>query len=284
MTVQSYLREHSRPLLFVPVYIGYEKLMEGGSYTQELAGAAKRKGIGVGPARRHPRPRHEHYGEVGVSFARPIALGELLDAEGVRDMDNWLADKNLRRRTLTEAVAANCRTHQRRRASEPGSVVATALLATPKHAADAAQLADIVERLLRLAAQAHAPPEAVATTVSGRRDHPHGAAGLPAAAKPCAGRRGDGQRRRAVALTYFRNNVLHCFALPGLIACLIVQHGVIGKTKLARLSRELYVLLESGLYLPPWRAESAASAPSPMTTATGDRRLLAGRRSTVPAV
>ena len=31
------------------------KLMEGGSYTQELAGAAKRKGIGVGPARRDTR-------------------------------------------------------------------------------------------------------------------------------------------------------------------------------------------------------------------------------------
>ena len=27
-----------------------------------------------------------------------------------------------------------------------------------------------------------------------------------------------------------RNNVLHCFALPGLIACPIAQHGVIGKT------------------------------------------------------
>ena len=32
-----------------------------------------------------------------------------------------------------------------------------------------------------------------------------------------------------------------------------MQHGAIGKTKLARLARELYVLLESELYLPPWR-------------------------------
>ena len=48
MTVQSYLREHSRPLLFVPVYIGYEKLIEGGSYTEELSGASKRKESVVG--------------------------------------------------------------------------------------------------------------------------------------------------------------------------------------------------------------------------------------------
>ena len=68
MTVQSYLREHSRPLLFVPVYIGYEKLMEGGSYTQELAGAAKRKESVWGLLGAIRDLRHEHYGEVGVSF------------------------------------------------------------------------------------------------------------------------------------------------------------------------------------------------------------------------
>ena len=42
--------------------------------------------------------RHQQFGAVGVSFARPIALGELLDAEGAKDMETWLADKGLRRR------------------------------------------------------------------------------------------------------------------------------------------------------------------------------------------
>jgi glycerol-3-phosphate O-acyltransferase len=32
MTVQSFIREHARPLLFVPVYIGYEKVIEGRTY------------------------------------------------------------------------------------------------------------------------------------------------------------------------------------------------------------------------------------------------------------
>ncbi len=262
MTVQSYLREHSRPLLFVPVYIGYEKLIEGGSYTQELAGAAKRKESVWGLLGAIRDLRHEQYGEVGVSFARPIALGELLDAEGARDMDGWLADKNLRRRTLTElsrqiAERINGAVHL-----NPVAVVATALLATPKHAADAAQLADIVERLLRLVAQARTAPEAVATTLTGAEAIAHTArlGYLRRQSHPL----GDvvmASDESAVALTYFRNNVLHCFALPGLIACLIVQHGVIGKTKLARLARELYVLLESELYLPPWRAEAVTPAP-----------------------
>jgi glycerol-3-phosphate O-acyltransferase len=37
MTVQSFIREHARPLVFVPVYIGYEKVMEGRTYLGELA-------------------------------------------------------------------------------------------------------------------------------------------------------------------------------------------------------------------------------------------------------
>jgi glycerol-3-phosphate O-acyltransferase len=258
MTVQSYLREHSRPLLFIPVYIGYEKLFEGGSYTEELGGAAKKKESIFGLIGAIWALRRERFGTVGVSFARPISLGELLDAEGAKDMDDWLADKSLRRRALTEvsrqiAERINAAVHL-----NPVAVVATALLATPKHAADAAQLASIVERLLRLVAHSGATPDAVPTTLTGteaiaytarmgyltRKSHPLGDVVL---AEPTA----------AVALTYFRNNVLHCFALPGLLACLIVQYGVIGKTKLARLARELYVLLESELYLPPWREADA---------------------------
>ena len=85
----------------MPVYIGYEKLMEGGSYTGRAGRCRQAQGIG-GACSARCDLRHEHYGEVGVSFACRLHCRELLDAEGVRDMDNWLADKNLRRRTLTE--------------------------------------------------------------------------------------------------------------------------------------------------------------------------------------
>lgn len=270
MTVQSYLREHSRPLLFVPVYIGYEKLIEGGSYTEELSGATKKKESIFGLLSTIKELRKAHYGTVGVSFARPIALGELLDAHGAKDMDTWLADKGLRRRALTDVSRIIAERINGAVRINPVAVVATALLATPKHAADADQLAGVVERLLRLASSARTAPEAVATTLSGaeaiahtarlgyltRRTHPLGDVVMA-------------DESAAVALTYFRNNVMHCFALPGLIACLIVQYGVIGRTKLARLSRGLYVLLESELYLPPWsdkRLDDPADAADPVET------------------
>src|SRR5690606_367008 len=43
MTVKSFLRTPQQPAVFVPVYIGYEKLIEGRSYLGELAGKSKRK-------------------------------------------------------------------------------------------------------------------------------------------------------------------------------------------------------------------------------------------------
>jgi glycerol-3-phosphate O-acyltransferase len=259
MTVQSYLREHNRPLAFVPVYVGYEKLMEGGSYTQELAGSAKRKESLWGLVGAINEMRNQRYGRVGVSFARPIMLGELLDESGVSGFQSWLDDKALRRRTLTElsrqiAERINGAVHV-----NPVALVASALLATPKHAADIAQLSNMVERLRQLIMRTQIAPEIAMTQLSGKEaieyatkmgylEHRQHVLGDVVLAKEA----------EAVSLTYFRNNVLHCLALPGLIACLMVQHGTVGRVKLSRLARELYVLMESELYIPEWAKESFA--------------------------
>jgi glycerol-3-phosphate O-acyltransferase len=259
MTVQSFLREHDRPLAFVPVYIGYEKLIEGGSYTQELSGAAKKKESIWGLAGAVLEMRKQKYGRVGVTFARPIYLQELLDEVGSPDFAKWLDDKSLRRHTLTElsrrlAERINGAAH-----INPVSLVASALLATPKHAADLMQLDETMERFKRLIPRTQLVQQITLTPHSNgsifeyceklgyveKRAHALGNVALTKEAE-------------AVSLTYFRNNVLHCFALPGLIACLVMQYGTIGRGKLAALSRELYSLLAHELYLPPWEGDAFA--------------------------
>ena len=42
MSVRSYLNAPVKPIMFQPVYIGYERLVEGDSYTTEMSGKAKR--------------------------------------------------------------------------------------------------------------------------------------------------------------------------------------------------------------------------------------------------
>ena len=41
MTVHSHLRGSAKPIVFVPTYIGYERLMEGSTYVGEMQGKPK---------------------------------------------------------------------------------------------------------------------------------------------------------------------------------------------------------------------------------------------------
>lgn len=43
MTLQAMLRGDSRPITIVPIYIGYEHVLEVATYAKELKGAAKEK-------------------------------------------------------------------------------------------------------------------------------------------------------------------------------------------------------------------------------------------------
>jgi glycerol-3-phosphate O-acyltransferase len=276
MTVQSYLREHNRPLAFVPVYVGYEKLIEGGSYTQELSGKEKRKESIFGLISALMDMRKERYGRVGVSFARPIILGELLNEAGVDNFQDWLDDKALRRRTLTAlseqiAMRINGAAH-----INPVALAATVVLATPKHAIDIQQLTTMIERLKALIMRSQIAGELTTTALSGkeivdytthigyleRRSHVFGDVVLA-------------NEVASVSLTYFRNNILHTVALPGLIACLVAQHGVIGRAKLARLARELYVLIQTELFLPEWEGEQFTPFDATLAAMIDDEWLVA---------
>jgi glycerol-3-phosphate O-acyltransferase len=76
MTVRSYLRAPTRPILFQPIYVGYERLVEGSSYTAELSGQQKKsesladlfKVFGI---------LRKRYGKVHVSFAEPVTTRKL---------------------------------------------------------------------------------------------------------------------------------------------------------------------------------------------------------------
>jgi len=260
MTVQSYLRAHDRPLAFMPIYVGYERLIEGGSYGEELEGGAKKRESVVGLFRAVLALRGQRYGRVGLQFARPIFLQDILEEAGATTMEAWLASKALRRNTLTvlsRRIAARINAAVM---LNPVALTAAAILATPRHAADLDQLAHYCERLLLLLPRTQTAPQLRAASLNGagviehasamgyleRRSHVFGeVVTVPAAQVPF--------------LTYFRNNVQHLFAVPSLIACLVIQHGSLGRAKLARLAKPLYRVLAAECYLDDWSDEAEAS-------------------------
>ena len=79
MTVLSYLRAPRRPVVFVPVYFGYERIFEGPSYIGELSGRPKQKETLWGFLKSVRQFFRERFGRVHVNFGEPIHLSPLLD-------------------------------------------------------------------------------------------------------------------------------------------------------------------------------------------------------------
>ena len=78
MTIDAHQRGIPRPIAFVPVYLGYDKLIEAASYVDELRGADKKR-ESLGGVFRNLSLVRQSFGAVQLSFGKPILLGALLD-------------------------------------------------------------------------------------------------------------------------------------------------------------------------------------------------------------
>ena len=261
MTVRAFLRQPTRPVLFQPVYIGYEKLMEGDSYLDELTGKPKEKEsiwqllMGI------PRVLRKNYGQVVVNFGEAIPLGDVLAQHAPEwngqpleedEKPQWLSDS-------IDALAQRIQVNVNRAADvNPINLLALALLSTPKHAmGEADLLAQIAlsKTLLeevpysdRVTVTPHTPEQIVA--------HGEEIAVLKRTAHPL----GDVfsvDDDNAVLLSYFRNNVLHLFTASAWIACCFLHNRRMSRQTLQRLGRNLYPFLQAELFL-PWDEDGFA--------------------------
>ena len=142
MTIHSYIKEPKRPVVFVPFYFGYEKLIEGDSFIQELGGAAKSKESLFGLLRSINALR-ENFGKVYVNVGESIELDPMLDRLEPtwrdreyenEDRPQWVGD------VVDELGAEIMQRINSAAAVTPISLLAFALLATPKQKIGAAEL------------------------------------------------------------------------------------------------------------------------------------------------
>ena len=273
MTVRSYLREHRRPLVFVPVYLGYEKLIEGRAFLDEMQGKPK-QGESLWRLLAAWRLIKREFGKVHVNFGEPLPLAEFLDrvrpgwqeasdprADWVRPAINGAAEE-LARRINAAAVVS------------PINLVAVALLATPRHTADAQALLRQIEHCQAILRDAPYSPGAVPCAASAGEI-------IAVAARLGAIERlphplGDLLRvpeSEAALLAYFRNNVLHLFALPALVACLLGQNRRIEARRMDAVVRGIYALLRAELFL-HWPPEALPQVLAAAIAVLGARGLL----------
>jgi glycerol-3-phosphate O-acyltransferase len=259
MTLRSFLRAPERPIAFVPVYIGYERILESGSYVEELHGKKKKKetlgGFFETVARLFGRAEKlsDRFGKVHLNFGDPLDLQVFLDGErpgwrepatGSEEDHDWMVPVVDRlaveiNRRINDAADVN-----------PINLLSLALLSTPKRVMDEASLRAQLDLYLRLLREA---PYSAETTVTAM-----GAAEMIAYGEKMQLL----QRRRhplgdllwlddaaSVTMTYYRNNVLHLFAVPSLVANLVLQNRELSPAQLESIAALVNVPLRSELFL-----------------------------------
>ncbi|MGM0701125.1 MAG: glycerol-3-phosphate 1-O-acyltransferase PlsB [Pseudomonadota bacterium] len=262
MTLRSFHRlaagdDHQR-LAFVPVYIGYERIPEGDSYQRELRGAGKRKESPLGLLRVLGRLR-QPFGRVVVNVGEPLLLAPFLDAR----VPGWRNDDVTPRAPwLTESLShLGTELAQRINAAaalNPVNLVALVLLATPHHAIEESLMARQLGLLASL--QRRCPGGAQASLPEGepgswidhvielgmiqRRHHPLGDI---LTTTP----------EQAELLAWYRNNVLHLFALAGLVAFAFRHEAHHDLTSLQERLEPPWPILARELFLPSNALQSA---------------------------
>ena len=252
MTVRSFLADPARPVVFVPVYFGYERLAEGATYVGELSGRPKEK-ESIRGLLGSWRVLRERFGKVHVNLGEPIALEEILDRHErewrTRRFDEearapWLAA------AMDELAERIMRNINSAAAVTPVNLLALALLAMPRQALPEADLVRQLELYRSLLISFPYSNRVTVTSLSGTEMVAYGESLRLIGREPH--RLGDMVRmtvENAVLATYFRNNVLHLFALPSLIACVFVSNARVSTPDIQRLAWRVYPYIGAELFL-----------------------------------
>ncbi len=252
MTVQSFLRDSSRPIIFMPVYIGYEKLFEGRTYVGDLMGQPKTK-ENLLDLLLTVRELKKNFGKVHVNFGTPIHLDAVLTGAHPTWRDEFVQDDakpawlsagidDLRARIADGINAAAV--------VQAVNLVSLALLATPKQAMDEARLQLQLDSYRQLALAQPYDARTCVTELDGASMIAYCEKLKLIARQPHV--LGDilyFYPEEAVLASYARNNILHLYALPALLACLFAQNASLTHQQLLRLANTIYPFLRAELFL-----------------------------------
>ena len=261
MTVNSYVKNPVRPIVFVPVYFGYEKLIEGDSFISELGGAEKKR-ESIGGLVRSIKSLREQFGKVYVNIGEPIELEPILDevqpnwrqyeaANGERPP--WLAG------IVDELGSEIMQGINSAAAVTPISLLAYVLLATPKQTIGLDELRRQVEVSLSILQRFHYSDSVTTPDWSADQIIEHGEKlkVISRSSHPM-GEVIHMTEKTAVLMTYFRNNIIHLLAIPASVACCFIQGQQLAHVELQRLIGLIYPFMKKELCL-KWADDEIAN-------------------------
>ena len=252
MTIQAMLRGMNRPVTLVPVYIGYEHVMEVSTYAKELRGKRKEKENAVQVLRILRKLRN--FGQGYVNFGEPIPLNQYLNENApgwIRDINPVEAPRPQWMTPVVNQLATKMMTHINDAAAPNAlTLCATALLASRQRTLTRETLVAQIEFYLSLLRNVPYSETSTVPTGSAEELVKHAEQlNKFVIESDSMGNIISLDRHQSVLMTYYRNNIIHLFALPSLIAQLIVRHQEIALTEIKKVVQLLYPFLQKELFL-----------------------------------
>lgn len=276
MTVHSHLRGRAKPIVFIPTYIGYERLMEGSTYVGEMNGKPKEAESILGIVKTL-RKIERIFGKVHVNFGEPVYLDDMLEKHDAAHISIEKNDDSIPAaisQAVTSSAHAILENINRAAVINPVSLLSLILLATPKHTLDEEICRKQLDSYRKLLTNLPYDSRTQITPLSGKEIIAYGLKlKLIKRVSHVLGDMIAIEEGQAILLTYFRNNILHAFTLPSLIAALVKHNAMIKPTDMANVIITLYPFLKAELFL-KWQTEELKPCIEAYTQALLEAKLI----------
>ena len=254
MTVHSQLRQTNKPVVFIPTYIGYERIMEGGTYVGELKGKPKESESLIGLLK-VGRKIERIFGNVHLSFGTPLHLSDFMTKFDVpaNSLPSDRTDSPLDEKTsaMVDNIGVKVMQHINKAAVvTPISLLSLVLLSAPKAALDENICREQIALYQGLAQQLVYSEDTVITDMTPQQIIDYGIKLKLIERTPhILGDIIQVAGKQAALLSYFRNNILHVFILLSFLSALVARNGRIKRSRLDSIAEQLYPFLQSELFL-----------------------------------
>ncbi|WP_157993409.1 glycerol-3-phosphate 1-O-acyltransferase PlsB [Candidatus Erwinia haradaeae] len=252
MTLQSMLRTGNRHIILVPIYMGYEHIIEVGAYKNELYGRTNKKEGCISMI--HGLRKLRNFGKSYVNFGEPLSLVKYLnqhEPEWWKCIDKtsfqhpvWLTavTHNLAEEIMTRinsAVVVNAI-----------NLCSTILLVSQKCSLTFQQLTEQIECYLQLLRNVPYSCDIVIPETNAqdlikhalhigkikfKRNEMSSIIIIP--------------KEEIGLLSYYRNNICHLLVIPSLIAAIVIKYKTLSRIELFHQVTVIYPMLKSELFL-----------------------------------
>ncbi|OCG19403.1 glycerol-3-phosphate 1-O-acyltransferase [Gilliamella sp. Fer1-1] len=252
MTIQTLLRGDARPITVVPVYIGYEHVLEVATYANELRGAKKEKESLWRTLKAFLKLKKLGFGY--VNFGQPIPLNQFLNQQVPEWRDaieptgtqrpQWLTPTtNLLAKQIMEHINSSA-------AINAMNLCCSILLAADQRALTKVRLIELIDYLLKLLK--NIPYSELITIPEQTPEELFEHAkemGKFVITTDEAGEIVGLTNEQAVLMTYYRNNIQHLLIIPAIVARILLKHNRISSDEVLEQVKRLFPLIKSELFV-----------------------------------